>query len=172
MTYFFSVTLWSLCTIATGLAAGLASLVGARLALGVAEAPAFPSNSRVLSIWFPQHERARATGIYCVGQYFGLAFLSPALFWISAEFGWRALFVIVGVLGVLFGATWLAMYRDPRSSTRVNSAELEYIAAGGGLGDHNASTPFAWRNVALLLRRRQVLGASIGQFASPSSSTA
>jgi len=87
LTYFLSVTLWSLCTLATSFAAGVASLVGTRLALGVAEAPAFPSNSRVLSVWFPQHERARATGIYSVGQYFGLAFLSPALFWIGAELG-------------------------------------------------------------------------------------
>src|SRR5688500_17458890 len=44
LTYFFSVTLWSLCTLATGLATGIATLVGTRLALGVAEAPAFPSN--------------------------------------------------------------------------------------------------------------------------------
>jgi ACS family D-galactonate transporter-like MFS transporter len=168
LTYFLSVTLWSLCTIATGLASGLASLVGTRLALGLAEAPAFPSNSRVLSIWFPQHERARATGVYCVGQYFGLAFLSPVLFWISAEFGWRSLFLLVGAGGVLFGLVWLALYRDPHASTRVNGAELDHIAAGGGLGDKAGSTPFEWRNIAFLLRQRQVLGASIGQFASNS----
>jgi ACS family D-galactonate transporter-like MFS transporter len=167
LTYFLSVTLWSLCTVATGLVSGLAALVGTRLALGVAEAPAFPSNSRVLSIWFPQHERARATGTYCVGQYFGLAFLSPALFWISAEFGWRALFVLVGVAGVLFAFVWLALYRDPQASA-ANRAELDYIAAGGGLGDKAGATPFEWRNIAFLLRQRQVLGASIGQFASNS----
>jgi MFS transporter, ACS family, D-galactonate transporter len=167
LTYFLSVTLWSLCTVATGLVSSLAALVGTRLALGVAEAPAFPSNSRVLSIWFPQHERARATGTYCVGQYFGLAFLSPALFWISAEFGWRALFVLVGVAGVLFAFVWLALYRDPQASA-ANRAELDYIAAGGGLGDKAGATPFEWRNIAFLLRQRQVLGASIGQFASNS----
>ena len=168
LTYFLSVTLWSLCTMATGLANGLAALVGTRLALGVAEAPAFPSNSRVLSIWFPQHERARATGVYSIGQYFGLAFLSPVLFWISAEFGWRALFMLVGAVGVIFGFVWLSAYRDPHASARANLAELDYIAAGGGLGDKTGSTPFEWRNIAFLLRQRQVLGASIGQFASNS----
>jgi hypothetical protein len=35
-------------------------LVSARLALGIAEAPAYPCNSRILNTWFPQHERARA----------------------------------------------------------------------------------------------------------------
>jgi ACS family D-galactonate transporter-like MFS transporter len=165
LTYFCSVTLWSLCTVMQGLSTGLASLVGARLALGVAEAPAYPSNSRILSMWFPQAERARATGVYSVGQYFGLAFLSPALFWIAGAFGWRALFISVGIVGVLFGLVWWAAYRDPHESTRVNSEELAHIAAGGGLGAHGGKTRFEWRHIRFLLSKRQILGASIGQFA-------
>jgi len=165
LTYFLSVTIWSLCTAAQGFVTGLASLVGARLALGIAEAPAYPCNSRVLSTWFPQHERARATGVYSVGQYAGLAFLSPVLFWITAEFGWRALFILVGALGVAFGALWYAMYRDPNASKRVNDAELAHIAAGGGLGEHGNSARFEWRHIRFLLSKRQIVGASIGQFA-------
>jgi MFS transporter, ACS family, D-galactonate transporter len=157
--------LWSLCTVFQGLASGLASLVGARLALGVAEAPAYPCNSRILAMWFPQHERARATGVYAVGQYFGLAFLSPLLFWITGTFGWRALFIAVGLAGVLFGVLWWFLYRDPGESRRVNSAELEYIAAGGGIGAHSQKTRFEWRHIRFLLSQRQILGASIGQFA-------
>jgi MFS transporter, ACS family, D-galactonate transporter len=165
LTYFCSVTLWSLCTVLQGLATGLTSLVGARLALGIAEAPAYPTNSRVLSMWFPQAERARATGVYAVGQYFGLAFLSPVLFWVSGTFGWRALFIGVGLVGVLFGVVWWFAYRDPHESKRTNEAELAYIAAGGGLGDHGSKTRFEWRHIRFLMRQRQILGASIGQFA-------
>jgi MFS transporter, ACS family, D-galactonate transporter len=166
LTYFLSVTVWSVCTALHGLSSGLASLLAARLALGVAESPAYPCNSRVMSIWFPQHERARATGVYSIGQYFGLAFLSPVLFWISARFGWRMLFASVGCIGVLFGLIWLGLYRDPRASRGVNQGELDYIAAGGGLGDAAPPTKFEMRNLVFLLRQRQVLGASIGQFAS------
>jgi ACS family D-galactonate transporter-like MFS transporter len=166
LTYFLSITCWSVCTALQGLATGLLTLVAARLALGIAEAPAFPCNSRVLSTWFPQQERARATSTYSIGQYFGLAFLSPVLFWISSTVGWRALFLLVGSLGVVFGVAWLAIYRDPHASGRANRAELDYIAAGGGLGDHTAPTHFSWKNLGFLLRRRQILGASIGQFAS------
>lgn len=168
LTYFLSVTLWSCCTVLQGLSTGLISLISARFALGVAEAPAFPCNSRVMSTWFPQHERARATGVYSIGQYFGLAFLSPVLFWISTTLGWRALFLVVGGLGVLFGILWVATYRDPQASQRANRAELDYIAAGGGLGDRTPPTRFQWGNLAFLLRQRQVVGASIGQFASNS----
>ena len=168
LTYFLSVTCWSICTAVQALATGLGSLVATRLALGAAESPAFPSNSRILSTWFPQQERARATGVYCIGQYFGLAFLSPMLFWVSATFGWRTLFFAVGALGVTFGLVWLAMYRDPHASRSVNQAELDHIAAGGGLGDRATAGDFSWKNVRFLLSRRQIIGASIGQFASNS----
>ncbi len=85
LTYYWSVTLWSLCTVLQGLTGGLATLVGARLALGVAEAPAYPCNSRMLSTWFPQAERARATGVYAVGQYFGLGVPESGALLVSAE---------------------------------------------------------------------------------------
>ncbi|WP_129774781.1 MFS transporter [Peristeroidobacter soli] len=165
LSYFWSVSIWSVFTLLQGLASGLVSLLTFRLGLGVAEAPCYPTNSRVLSTWFPQHERARATGVYSVGQYFGLAFLSPLLFWIVAELGWRALFWIAGVAGLLFAAAWLKIYRDPQDHPTVNQAELDYIEAGDGLGYRGAATPFAWSNILGLLRHRQVLGASIGQFA-------
>ena len=164
LTYFLSVTIWSTFTLLQGFATGLTSLVVCRLGLGVAEAPAYPTNSRILGTWFPQAERARATGVYSIGQYFGLAFLSPLLFWIAGTFGWRALLIIVGAIGIGFGFVWYALYRDPQQST-ANDAELDYIAAGGGLARASGETTrFEWRHIGFLLRQRQILGASIGQF--------
>lgn len=163
--YFWSVAAWSVFTLLQGFTSGLASLLTYRLGLGVAEAPCFPANSRVLSTWFPQHERARATGAYSIGQYFGLAFLSPVLFLIVDKLGWRALFIIAGIAGLTFALVWLRVYREPQDSKTVNQAELAHIEAGGGLGHQGAATPFAWRNIGRLLRHRQILGASIGQFA-------
>ena len=168
LTYFLSVTTWSICTALHALSTGLTSLLSARLGLGVAESPAYPCNSRVMNIWFPQQERARATGTYSIGQYFGLAFLSPVLFWTCTTLGWRTLFLMVGCLGVLFGLAWIALYRDPTASRRANQQELDYIAAGGGLDNQSALTRFEWRNLAFLMRQRQILGASLGQFASNS----
>jgi len=168
LTYFLSVTLWSMCTLLQGLSTGLYSLVAARLALGIAEAPAFPCNSRVLTIWFPQQERARATGVYSIGQYFGLAFLSPVLFFITAELGWRALFALVGAVGILFGLVWVAIYRDPGVLRWTNGAEIAHIRDGGGLGGQGSAVRFEWSKLGKLIRKRQVLGASLGQFASNS----
>ena len=164
--YSLSLTFWSGFTLLQGLTTNLWSLIACRLGLGIAEAPAFPCNSRILGTWFPQVERARATGVYSIGQYFGLAFLSPVLFWIADAFGWRALLIIVGAVGMLFGVVWWAAYRDPQES-RANRAELDHIAAGGGLG-RAARVHFKWSHIAFLLRQRQIVGASIGQFASNS----
>ncbi|MFY9351063.1 MAG: MFS transporter [Sphingobium sp.] len=166
ITYAGSLILWSFFTLLHGMAANVAMLFGFRLALGVAEAPCYPCNSRILSSWFPQHERARANSVYAVGQYAGLAFFSPVLFWIVGSFGWRALFLIAGALGMLFGLVMYARYRDPGDSRRVNQAELDHIRAGGGLtADGPAGkAAFSWSNVGKLLSQRQILGASIGQF--------
>lgn len=166
LTYALSVGVWSIFTGLQGAATGLTSLIIYRLGLGAAEAPCFPANSRILVAWFPQGERARAQSVYSVGMYFGIAFLSPVLFWVTGTFGWRALFIIAGVIGVLFAGLWWWVYRDPEHSRMVNQAELDHIAAGGGgLSSATGNTPFSWKQIGWLLRKRQILGASIGQFA-------
>lgn len=165
LTYSLAVSVWSLFTLLQGFIGGVTTLILCRLGLGVAEAPCFPANSRILSTWFPQHERARATGVYSIGQYFGLAFMSPVLFWITAALGWRMLFIIIGGLGIAFGILWWFVYREPHDAKQANQAELDYIEAGGGLAHKGALTKFDFRDIGRLLSKRQILGASIGQFA-------
>ena len=162
ITYGLSLFLWSAATALHGLASGVAGLLGARLALGLAESPCFPANSRVLASWFPQGERARANSVYAVGQYIGLGLLIPVLGWIVATWGWRSLFWLVGGIGVVFSGVWFLYYREPQDS-HANAVELAMIEAGGGLSTLQAP-PFSWALLGRLIRKRQVLGASIGQF--------
>ncbi len=163
-TYSLALTLWSAFTALMGLVQGLPGLVLTRIGVGVFEAPCFPANSRILATWFPQHERARANSIYSVGQYAGIAFLSVPLFWVTQQFGWRSLFFLAGGLGILLGALMWWRYREPSESPTVSAAELAHIEAGGGGEYKGAPVAFSWRNIGWLLRHRQVLGASIGQF--------
>jgi ACS family D-galactonate transporter-like MFS transporter len=165
LTYFLAFTSWSGCTALLGFATGLKSLLASLFGLGACEAPCFPTNSRVVSTWFPQNERGLATSIYTVGEYIGLAAFSPVLYWIMHQYGWRALFISVGVTGILFALVWWAAYREPHESKMVNQAELDLIAAGGGLGAAgNKRIVFSGKNVRKLLSFRQIWGASIGQF--------
>lgn len=156
---------WSIFTLLQAFAGGLASLLGFRLGLGIAEAPCFPANSNIVGMWFPRRERARAIGIYTAAEYIGLGFLSPILFWVLKAFGWRALFVLTGSLGLLFALVWSALYRDPHQAGSANRAELALIQAGGGVViDGKSQIPFDWRHVRALLRHRQIRGLCIGQF--------
>jgi MFS transporter, ACS family, D-galactonate transporter len=164
VTYFIALVGWSALTALMGVVNSLTALVVTRIGVGTFEAPCFPANSRILASWFPQQERARANAIYSVGMYAGIGFFSVPLFYITEAFGWRGLFYIVGGIGVLFGAIWWQTYRDPTKSRSVNDAEMAYIEAGGGGEYKGAPTRFSWGQVAALLRHRQIVGASIGQF--------
>ena len=168
LTYALSLGLWSLATMLHGFMGSVAGLFGARLALGVAEAPCFPANSRVLSTWFPQSERAKATGAYTVGEYIGLGLLIPVLSWMLVHYGWRSLFWAVGLLGIVFAVIFHTLYREPQDSKKANQAELDLIAAGGGFSGGAASLGFSWSRVRKLISARQIAGASIGQFCSNS----
>lgn len=150
LTYFFAVFFWSLFTLLQGFANSVATLLGFRLGLGVSEAPCFPTNSRVVATWFPEHERAKATAVYTVGEYLGLACFSPLLFWVAHRFGWRWLFFLVGTVGIVFALIWRGAYRDRE--------DLDSTRTGA------TSTPLRWGQIRDLLRYRQVWGASIGQF--------
>jgi MFS transporter, ACS family, D-galactonate transporter len=164
ITYGLAIASWSLFTLLHGFAGGLKSLLLLRFGLGLSEAPCFPTNGRVVSTWFPQQERARATGFYTLGEYLGLACFAPLLFWIMANHGWRAMFVAVGLVGVIFAVVWWAMYREPGESRSVNQAELRHIAGGGSLAPVQP-VGFSWSNAGRLMRIRQIWGACLGQFA-------
>ena len=61
---------------------------------------------------------------------------------------------------------WWGSYREPHESKTVSQAELDYIAAGGGIvAPQSAKAKFEWRLVGQLLRFRQLVGICIGQFA-------
>ncbi|MEO7135398.1 MAG: MFS transporter, partial [Vicinamibacterales bacterium] len=111
-----------------------------------------------------QQERARANSIYSVGQYAGIAFLSVPLFWVTQQFGWRGLFVLAGGFGVVLGAMFWTFYREPSADARVSAEEVALIEAGGGGEFKGARVAFSWSDIGQLLRHRQIIGASIGQF--------
>ena len=61
-TYFVAIMGWSIGTLFQGFANGLVSLITLRAVTGMFEAPAFPTNNRIVTSWFPEQERASAVG--------------------------------------------------------------------------------------------------------------
>lgn len=141
--YAASLALWTLVTlgvsfvglVTTPVLVALTILFALRFALGIFESPAFPANARVATMWFPTGERGRATAVFNSAQYFATALFAPLSGWITHEFGWRWVFVMLGVLGLLLAAFWLRWMDVPRRHRRVSPAELDTIIDGGGLVD-------------------------------------
>jgi D-galactonate transporter len=141
--YAASLALWTLVTlgvsfvglVTTPVLVALTILFGLRFALGIFESPAFPANARVATMWFPTAERGRATAVFNSAQYFATALFAPIIGWITHEFGWRWVFVMLGVLGLLLAVLWLRWMDVPRRHRRVSPAELDTIVEGGGLVD-------------------------------------
>lgn len=158
-----AVVWWSLATAVTGVATGFKSLVGLRIALGVGEAAAYPSNAGIAAKWFPRSERATVAGIFDSGSKFGGALALPLIVWMIARFGWKETFAIVGALGVVWGVAWWWMFRDnPREHPRVNRAELAHISDGQvPLGAEDKVMPMKWYE---LFKHRNIWAMCIGFF--------
>ncbi|MGH7997523.1 MAG: MFS transporter [Opitutaceae bacterium] len=147
---------WSASIFATAFAASLADLFALRLVLGLAEGPNFPGLNRTVGDWLPRPERAVALGSALVAVPLALMVGGPLVSELATRFGWRVMFVILGLLGAAWVPLWFFLYRDfPEQSRRVNDAELALIreqpAADRGLGSRElrlrryAAVPGAWR---------------------------
>src|SRR5437660_8951415 len=111
--YALSMIAWSMASMAHGFMTALNGFLAARFALGFGAAGVFPASIKAVAEWFPKKERAFATGIFNAGTSAG-AIITPLLVpWISARVGWRWAFVLVGALGFVWLAIWVAMYRKP-----------------------------------------------------------
>jgi MFS transporter, ACS family, glucarate transporter len=138
---------WSAFTMLTAAARGFTSLVIIRFLFGAGEAGAFPNIARSFSRWFPARERGRANGVMFLGSRMGGMLSAPIALLIIARWGWRASFVIFGLLGVVWAAAWYAWYRDrPEDHPAVSREELAWIQQDGNVsGDHTQSAGTPWR---------------------------
>jgi len=98
--------LWSLATIATGFVAGFASLLMVRLVLGVGESVAFPSYSKILARHLPEYYRGIGNAVIGAGQYCGPAFGTFGAGLLMTRYGWRAVFIGIGLVSLLWLPAW------------------------------------------------------------------
>jgi len=166
--YPFLLVLWSLATLIQGFVGSIAALIGCRAAIGVFEAPSYPCNNKIVTSWFPEKERASAIAVYTSGQFIGLAFLTPALVLIQTYMGWRGLFIVSGIIGLIWAVVWYVLYRDPINHSKVSQEELDYIEEGGGL-IHTISIEkqeqhFSWGDIKEAFTHRKLWGIYLGQF--------
>ena len=107
---------WSAAAVLHAFARGAISLGAARFLLGMGEAGNWPGGVKVVAEWFPERERALASGIFNSGSAAGAILAPPAVAFILLTFGWPAAFVAVGSLGFLWLAFWWPIYRTPEGA--------------------------------------------------------
>jgi ACS family hexuronate transporter-like MFS transporter len=127
--YALAMAFWSLASLAHGMASSFIGFLVARFALGLGESAVFPASMKAISEWFPNKERALATGIFNAGTNLG-AIATPLIVpWIAVHWGWRSAFFLLGGIGFVWLVLWLWVYRRPQEHSFCSAAELEYIGS-------------------------------------------
>lgn len=147
---------WSGFTALTGAATGFVPLLITRFLFGIGEAGAYPNSSIVVSRWFPAVETGRAQAfIWGAGRLGGA--LSPLIVVpVSIAFGWRASFLVMGALGLVWALVWYVWFRDfPHQQPGISAAERTTIEAGRRYrpDQHGVKHRFPWR---AMLRSRNL----------------
>src|ERR1700734_731294 len=106
-------SLWSLAQVLGGLVRGFGEFFGARILLGIGEAPQFPTGARVVRDWFNQPDPGLPAATFNCASSLGTAIAVPLLTFLMLAFGWRTMFMIMGAAGLVVAAVWYFVYRDP-----------------------------------------------------------
>ncbi len=150
---------YSVAAMATSLAAGLPSFMGARFALGLGEAGNWPGATKAVSEWFPRRESGWAVAIFDSGSSVGAAIAPWLVLTIYATFGsWRPVFVITGALGFVWLALFLLLYRKPEDHPLITDEEREMIVRERDVVDAAENAPDTALPYRTLLRLPQTWG--------------
>ncbi len=114
-----SLLVWSLFTLASGLAVGLFMLVACRIMVGISQAGAYPSAAALVKNWFPLVRRGFANSMVALGGRFGGAlgtYITPllllALVGISGFSSWRVTLILFGAVGMIYAVLYWFLVRD------------------------------------------------------------
>jgi len=128
------IALWSLATAATGLARNFPELAMARLAVGVGEATAFPAVMSLIPDLFRPRVRGTAVGVFQAGSFVGIVGGTVLAGVVAAALGWRPMFLVCGVAGVVLATVVVLTVREPAREQALDPEDtaswLSGLAAG------------------------------------------
>jgi MFS family permease len=121
---------WAGATIMTGLAGGLASLLAARVVLGLGEGATFPVATRAMTAWLPPERLGFAQGITHASARIGNAITPPLVVGLMVLVTWRGSFIIIGIISLAWALIWAWYFRDdPASHPGVSPEALSAMPA-------------------------------------------
>lgn len=155
-----SIGVWSVATMLHAFAGSVGSFALFRGLLGTAEAGNWPGAAKANAEWFPVKERALAQGIFNSGAAIG-GIISPILLaFLAAFLGWKAIFVVIGVVGLLWLVPWLIIYKaKPEDHPWLDPKEREYILSGQLIKTEGGEDTGYNPTTGEMLSRKQTWGA-------------
>lgn len=120
----FSVALWSLATAMHSLANNVFHFGIFRFFLGLGEGGAFPGAIKAVVEWVPKKKQALANGIAIGGAALGAVVAPPLCVYLIASIGWRGVFVVTGLFGLLWAVVWSLLPRNEENLN--NKSEKNY----------------------------------------------
>jgi sugar phosphate permease len=148
---------WSLAQLATGLVSSFAGFMSTRITLGIGEAPMMPCGVKVMNDWFGIRDRGFPTGLLTASNTLGVVLAPPVLTVIMRAFGWRTMFVSVGIFSLLLSLAWYPLYRD-RKTVLLTPAEAESL----GLEMERPRVEMSLQQWKRLFRLRTIWGMMLG----------
>ncbi|MGB5488445.1 MAG: MFS transporter, partial [Lysobacterales bacterium] len=131
MGFVLAIGVWSIATALHAVAQGVVSLSIFRSILGVAEAGNWPGAAKSNAEWFPTKERALAQGIFNSGAAIGGIISIPLIAYLTVFFSWKMIFIIVGLIGLLWLIPWVILVKaPPKTHPWLTDEEREYILTG------------------------------------------
>ena len=149
--------LWSLAQMATGMVSSFAGFLATRVSLGIGEAPMMPCGVKVMNDWFSARDRGFPTGLLTASNTLGVTLAPPLLTLLMLGFGWRAMFVSVGLFSLVLSLAWYPIYRD-REQLALTDAEATSLGLEAE-PPRMAISARAWRR---LFRLRTMWGMMLG----------
>jgi len=163
--YTLMIVWWSLANLMHGLVSGSFGLGLARVLLGLGEGGGFPGSAKAVSEWFPPKERSFAFGIFNTGSAVGMVTAVPLVTVLILTLGWRSVFIVTGLAGIVWAVIWFLIYGPPEQHALVTEEERRYVREGlaesAPAGVQEAATRVRWID---LLGYRQVWGVLLAKF--------
>src|SRR5882672_242011 len=145
-----TVAAYSVVSILTPLANGFYSFGFFRFLLGAGESANWPAATKAVSEWFPKHERGLATAFFDSGSSIGGAIAPFIDLWIYFRYGWRAAFVVPGLLGIPWLLAWRWLYYTPQEHPLIEDAERQMILSDTTEQDSPNRVRPRWRDLLKL----------------------
>jgi MFS family permease len=145
--YAISFVVWCLASAATGLTRSLGELATLRVITGAGEAIVTPASFRWMRQHFSEEQSGLAVGVYMLGTKIGPAIGAPIAAWLITLYDWHLMFIIVGLVGLIWLIPWFVLVKNDRPSVPVGDAAKSRTAT---LPLRNImSSPVVWGSIII-----------------------